>query len=151
LFAVVVQRPLARPAVVSGPGGVAALKEEVASPVVANDKDDVALQLVAFGRQFAEINAAGPILGDDQAGGRFPVALAQPFSADCWVRLASALERANPEQVAAALALVVTEPVEIQDKGRRRIGTDHDIQGVAGPEAGVRAVAFDPGTAVPGL
>src|SRR5262245_45882930 len=47
-----------------------------------------------------------------------------------------------------ALAAVVAHPVEVDDKGRGRVGADHDLEGLARPHAGSGAVAFDPWAAV---
>src|SRR5262249_24926517 len=64
LFTVVVQRPLARPAVVGRPGGVAALKGEVAGPGVADGGGGVTLERRALGCQFSQISSAGPVFGN---------------------------------------------------------------------------------------
>ena len=72
LLAVVVERELAGPAVVGVPGGVGALEQEVGPAVVADDEDDVALQPLALGRELAEVDAAGPVVGDRQRDGTAP-------------------------------------------------------------------------------
>ena len=82
LLAVVVERILAGPAVVSVPGGVGDLEEKVGLAIVADDEDDVALELLALGRQLAEVDAAGPIGGDRDRRARGPRAFAQPLGAD---------------------------------------------------------------------
>src|SRR5262249_55407546 len=148
LLAIVVQRPIIRPAVVGRPGRVAALEEKVAGPVVADDEDQVTLQFLLFGGQLAEVDATGPVCGGEVLRHRPPAALAQALGAPGRVSLAWALKGAEPTQVPAALALVITEPIQIDDEWRRRVGADHDGQGVAAPHAGVRAVALDPGAAV---
>ena len=62
MFPVVIERKLVRPSIVGLPGKVAALKEIIAAPIVAQNKDHITLP--AFGRgEFPEINAADPILG----------------------------------------------------------------------------------------
>src|SRR5438067_5414568 len=50
--------------------------------------------------------------------------------------------------MSATFPLVVAEPIEVEHKRRRRIRADHDFERVTSPHSGVRAVAFDPGTAV---
>src|SRR5207244_3691308 len=62
VLAVVVEGELIWPAIVSLPGRVRALENEVSSAVIANDEDYIALQSLAFRGEFAEIDAAGPIV-----------------------------------------------------------------------------------------
>src|SRR5262249_38488135 len=136
--AVVVERPGARPAVVGGPGRVAALEEEIAPPVVAHDEDDVALQALPLGRQLAEVDPARPVPRDDQPGGRRTGALGEPLGADRGFRLDGAAKRPEPGEMPAALAAVVAQAVEVDDERRGRIRADPDLQGLAGPDAGAR-------------
>jgi hypothetical protein len=63
-LAVVVERPLARPTVVGGPGGVAALKKEIARSVVADDEYDIALVVAFLCGQLPKIDAAKPVFGN---------------------------------------------------------------------------------------
>ena len=46
--AVIVERPQVRPAIVRRPGRVRALEQKVALPLIADDEDDIALQLLAL-------------------------------------------------------------------------------------------------------
>src|SRR5438105_10974595 len=103
LFAVVVERPLAGPAVVSRPGGVAALEKEITNTVVSDDEYDIALESFLLGGQLAEVNAAGPVFRNDDFGGRFPAAFAQAFFAHFRVGLHLAAERSEPQQMRASL------------------------------------------------
>ena len=77
-----VDRVVARPAVVGLPGVVGALEQDVGRAVVADDEDDVALPVgldvgVDERRQPAEVDAAGPVVGNRQRGRRLPPALVQ--------------------------------------------------------------------------
>jgi hypothetical protein len=45
---------------------------------------------------------------------------------------------------------IVTQPVNINDKRRRRVGADEDAQFLSGANAGVRNVSLNPRTAVLG-
>src|SRR5207245_1401973 len=60
-LAIVVKGELAGPAVVSLPGGVGALKNEIGLSVIANDKDEIALQPFPFCGQLAHVNPTEPI------------------------------------------------------------------------------------------
>src|SRR5437588_6269422 len=124
LLAVVVKRPLAGPAVVCRPGGIAALEEKVTGAVIADNKDDVALQLFTLRGELADVDAARPILRDRKAHARLPLAFAQALHADGRIRLRFTFERAQMQYVPAALALIVTEAVQIDHKRRRRVGAD---------------------------
>lgn len=64
------------PAVVGTPCQLTALKEQVAGAVVANNKDDVALQPAGRGCQLAEINATEPVFGYVEFNGWIPLAFA---------------------------------------------------------------------------
>src|SRR5205807_9118720 len=62
VLAVVVERELARPAIVRLPRRVRTLENEIGRAIVADDEDEVALQSIALGGEFAEVNAARPVL-----------------------------------------------------------------------------------------
>src|SRR5262249_52467273 len=126
----------------------AALKEEVTSPVVTDDEDDVALQFLAFGGQFAQVDAAGPIFRDGDLRSRFPAAFAQSFLTDFGVGLRCTLKWAEVQQMPAAFAAIVTQAVQVDREGRRRVCADHDGERLARPNTGVGAIAFDPGAAI---
>src|SRR5262249_52367872 len=51
-------------------------------------------------------------------------------------------------EMPAAAPLIITEPVNIDDERRRRIGADEELQLVAGAHALLAGVAFDPWTAI---
>ena len=72
VLAVIVQGELAWPAIVRLPGRVRTLEDEISRAIVADDEDDVALQTVPLGGEFAKINSAQPILRNLDPGTRFP-------------------------------------------------------------------------------
>ena len=71
-----VNRVISGPAVVGGPGQVAALKEQIAGAVVAYDEDDVTLDPGLLCCQLPQVDAAQPILGDFNLDRRLPIAFA---------------------------------------------------------------------------
>src|SRR5262249_39464455 len=142
------ERPVIRPAIVGGPGRVAALEQKVAGPVVPDDEDDIALQLLALGGQLAEVDAARPVVGDGERRRRLPSALAQALHADLRVGLRFAGKRAKLTGVAASLTAVVAQAIEVYHERRRRVRADHDLQRLPGSHACPGTVALDPGTAI---
>src|SRR5205823_1694199 len=94
---------------------------------------------------------AGPVLGNGQPRRRLPAAFPQALGARYRFRLGRALEWSEPGDVPAALALVVAEPIQIEDERRRRIRAHHNAQGISRPNTRVRAVTLDPGAAILGL
>src|SRR5262249_49133147 len=77
LVTIIVQRPLVGPAVVSGPGRVAALEKKITRTIVTYYEDHVTLNPVFFGSQFAEVNTADPVAGNSHFDCRLPLALPQ--------------------------------------------------------------------------
>src|SRR5262249_1348205 len=120
------------PGVVRLPGVVAALEHEVGRPVIADNEDDVTLIPMLDGRKLAEEHAPDPGLGNLQRGAWLPGTFAQPLFADRWGELRFAGKRTEALDVPSSLALVVAETVQVDDKLRRRIGTDEKIEFVAG-------------------
>src|SRR5438876_635479 len=146
--AVVIERPEVGPAVVSRPGGIGTLEEKVAIPVVADDEDHVTLEFLPFLGELGEIDAAGPAHWNRESRRRPPRALAQALPPHGRIRLRRALERTEAFHVTATLAAVITHPVEVDHKDRRRVRADLEFDGLPGADARPGAVAFDPGTPV---
>ncbi len=53
------------------------MKKKVALSIVADDEDQVALQLLALLRELAYVNAAEPVVWNRESGRRFPLAFTQ--------------------------------------------------------------------------
>jgi hypothetical protein len=82
-----------------------------------------------------------------EAGG--PAALDEVFGAVLRVGLGVAFDGAGGEDVAGAGASVVAHAVDVEVEPGGRVGADEDGEGLAGPDAGVGAVALDGGAAPP--
>src|SRR5205823_4097824 len=108
----VVERELAGPSVVSVPGGVGDLEQEVSLAVVADDEDDVALKPLALGGELPQVDAADPVGGDHDRCAGLPGALAQPLGPDRRIGLDLAPDRPELVHEPAAVALVITQPVD---------------------------------------
>src|SRR5688572_14695944 len=80
--AVIVEREIVGPAVVGGPGGVAALKQKIAAPIIAHNKNNIALELFAYGGELSKVHSAQPVFRDVQRDCWFPLALAHAFLAN---------------------------------------------------------------------
>src|SRR2546430_7175686 len=61
--------------------GVQTCALPICRAIVADDEDDVALQSIALGGEFAEVNAARPVLRNFDPGTRFPLTIAHAFLA----------------------------------------------------------------------
>ena len=151
-----VDRVVVGPAVVGLPGVVRALEQDVGRPVVADDEDDVALPVglggaLGEGREPAQVDAAGPVGGNRQPGGRLPAALVQVFRAGLRDRLGLALERAERRHQAGASAAVIAHAKDLDLN--RRGGSVETMMSIVSPalHALLRAIAFDPGGAEPVL
>src|SRR5262249_5376550 len=118
---------------------------------IADDKDDVALEALALGGELPQVDAAGPVGRDCERCRGLPGALAQPLGPDRRIGLDLARERPELLHEPAAMAVVIAQPVDLQDERRPRIGADGDRDRLPGPDARPRGVTLDPGTAVPGL
>ena len=139
-----------RPAVVSGPGQITALKEQVAGAVITHDEDDVALNAFLFRGELAEIDTAEPILRNLKFDGRLPVALAEIVFADRRIWLGFAFEGFKGAHETPAVTVVITRPEDLQLEGRNWIGAHHDLERLTGPHTVGGAIAFDPGAATVG-
>jgi hypothetical protein len=149
-FAVIVEGELRRPAIVSAPGGVTALEGEISGAIVADDEDDVGLKLLSVGGEFAEVDAAGPIARDLEFDAGFPGAIAEAFVGDGRIGLSDAADFTEGMHFAGAFAAVVTHAEEVESEIRAGIGADVKGDGLAGADAGVGAVSFDPWAAILG-
>src|SRR5262249_43860712 len=143
LAVVDIERVVVGPRVIGLPGVVATLKDEVSRAVVAKDEDQVALIAVLDCGKLAEVDAAHPILGDFQRRAGFPLAFAQALLADGGRGLRLSRERAESLDVPPALALVITETIQVDHERRRRVGADVEVEFVAGANTGPRDKAFD--------
>src|SRR5262249_46045215 len=100
--AIVVHGPVVGPAIVRLPGSITTLKEKITGPIVADDEDDITLQLVAFGGQLAQVNTAGPVLRNGQRRGGLPATPPQAFEAHPRGRMNLAPKRPQPYDVPGA-------------------------------------------------
>ena len=114
VFPVVIESKLIRPTIVRLPGCVGTLKNEIRAPVVAHDENHVALELLAFGGEFAKVNAAHPVARDFESGARFPLTVAQTIFSNGRVGLSVALEWPKSCDVPPTGAAVVTHAINIQ-------------------------------------
>ena len=116
--------------------------------MIAHDENDVTLQFLAFGRELADINAARPIGGNDQARARFPAALAQAFRADRRIGLNGAGKRSEAQHLPCACPTIIAHPVNIDREWGGRIGANMQQNRLTRADARARAVSFDPGAAI---
>ena len=84
---VCINREIGWPAVVSRPGQVTALKEQIAGAIIADDENNVALNSAGLFRQFPQLDAAQPIFGNLKFYRGLPIAFAQVVFTDGRVRL----------------------------------------------------------------
>ena len=150
VFAVVVERKLRRPAVVGLPGVVGALEQVARLALIADDEDDVALDALLELGELGHVDAADPILRDQQLGTRLPLAEAIPLRPDLGIGLDATFERAHVAHESTGLPAVETHAVDVDGEVRRRIGADVEGQVLARANAGPRGVALDPRASVPG-
>ena len=150
MSAVVIKGELVGPAVVGLPGVVRALKDQVGAAVIAHDEDDVALHPFAFGRELAEIDAAGPVRRNFQRGARLPLTIAQALGADGRVGLHCTRERPERREVTSSGPAVEAHAIHVESERGRRIGADEELDAIARPHAGVRTVTFNPWTTILG-
>src|SRR4051812_9636038 len=94
-MAVIVEGEVVWPPIVRLPRGIGALKNEVRLTVVANDKDDVALQAFALGCQFPKIDSAQPVLGNCQRRACVPAAVPDSIRPEGRLGLDRAFERSQ--------------------------------------------------------
>ncbi len=147
-----VERIVAGPLVVGLPGVIRALKQDIGRPVVANDEDHIALPIRFVvrgnGRQPAEIDSAGPVLGNRQPGGRLPTTFVQILLAGSRCRLRLTLKRAQGGHQPGTASAVIAHAENFDRQRPGRVGGDHDLDRFAGPHALPRAIALDPGGAI---
>ena len=147
-----VERVIVGPAVVGLPGVVRALEEQVRRPPVPDDEDHVALPVGLVPRrersELAQIDSAGPVLGDLEFEARFPPALAQPIGPDLRQGLGLALQRPRRLHQTSAVATVVAHPVDVEAEGAGGFGADEDGEGFTGLDRLVGAIPFDVGATV---
>src|SRR5207302_5444507 len=113
VLAIVIEGKLIRPAIVSLPGCVRTLEDEVGWAFIAHDKNEIALQALALRGEFAEIDAADPIAWNFKGGAWLPLAFAQPVRANQRIGLHFSRKRPETEHVASACAAVITHAIEI--------------------------------------
>src|SRR5262249_15004031 len=113
LLAVVIKCEMIRPAIVGRPGRVAALKEKVTAAIVTDNENDIALQSFLLRRQLPKVDAAGPIVGNDDMGGRVPPTLAESLFTNWRIGLHLAFEGSEAHQESPALAAVISQPIQV--------------------------------------
>ena len=138
-----VNRIVHRPSVVGRPGEITALKKKITRTVVSNDKNNIALDSASFGGHLPKIYTTRPSLGDFQFHGRFPLALTNIIFTDGRIRLCPCLKRIKTLHQPCPGSAVVTSTKDIQLESGCRIGTDHNFEFLAHPQAVCIAVAFD--------
>src|SRR5262249_22313072 len=114
LLAVVIKRELVGPAVVRLPGGVGTLEDKISRTIIADDEDHIALEPVAQGRQFSQINAADPIARNCDRCAGLPCTIAQAPFADGRIGLNAPLERPKVEHVPATSSAVKAHSINIE-------------------------------------
>ena len=150
VLAVVVERELGGPAVVGLPGVVGALEQVARLALIADNEDDVALDALLELGELGHVDAADPILGDQQLGTRLPLAEAIPLRSHLGVGLGATFERAHVTHESTGLPAVKAHAVDVDGEVRRRIGADVEGQVLARTDAGPRGVALDPRASVAG-
>src|SRR5207249_3529308 len=121
-----------------------ALKNEIGFAVIADNENNITLQPLAFGSQLPEVNSTEPIARDLEREAGLPCAFTNAVLPDGRLRLNLARECSEGEQVSRARATIISHAVEIESERRGRIRADMEADALASPDAGSRAVAFNP-------
>ncbi len=150
VLAVVIQRELRGPPVVGLPGVVGALEQVARLALVADDEDDVALEAFLEFGELGHVDAADPIVGDQELGAGLPLAEAFPFRAHLGVGLNPSFEGPQVPHEAPGLPAVEAHPVDVDGEVRDRVGADVEGEVLPSRHAGPRGVALDPGAPVAG-
>jgi len=150
VLAVVVERELGGPAVVGLPGVVGALEQVARLALIADDEDDVALEAFLELGELGHVDAADPILRDQQLGARLPLAEAFAFRTDLRIGLDATFERAHVAHESPGLPAVETHSVNVDGEVRRWVGADVEGQVLARADTRPRGIALDPRASVPG-
>ena len=139
-----IDRVVGGPAVVGCPRQFAALKQQITGAVIADDEDDVALQVFFLGGQLSQVDAAQPIVGNLEFHGGFPLAFAQVVFTDGRVRLRGAFQRVKSFDQPGPVSIVVACSKDLHLERGRRISAHHNLQLLAGTNAVRRAIPFNP-------
>ena len=127
-LAIIVEGELVRPPIVSLPGIVGALENKIGGSIIPDDENNVALQIFAQGGEFANINAAKPIVRDRECGGGLPLAFAQTIFTNRGLGLGAAAEGAVPGHESSPCPTVIAHAVDIEGELSGGIGADENIQ-----------------------
>src|SRR5690606_34164461 len=100
------------------------LEDQVGRPVVAHDKDHIALPSAALGRELADIHAAEPVVGNAQFGARLPRAVAKTLFSNGRIGLLAAGEGAKLVHQSSAIAPVVSQAIDVEREARGRARAD---------------------------
>src|SRR5207302_6526873 len=117
-----------RPAIVSLPRDIRALKNDVCWPVVTNNEGDVTLHSVRQSPEFPNVNPAHPIFGDNYGRTGFPLALAQAIPPYRRFRLRPPLKWTELPHQTPAGSPVKSRPVQLDGKFRCRFRADIHVQ-----------------------
>ena len=142
-LSIVIERGLRGPAVVGLPGVVRALEQVARLALVADDEDDVALNALREFGELGQVDAADPLLGDQELGAGFPLAETFALRTDLRIGLHASFERAHVAHESPGLPAVEAHPVNIDGEVRHRIGADVEGEVLARANAGSRGVALD--------
>jgi len=138
-----INRVVGGPPIVGGPRQFAALKQQITGAVIADDEDDVALQVFFLGGQLSQVDAAQPIVGNLEFHGGLPLAFAQVVFTDGRVGLRDAIERIKTFHQPRPVSVVVAGSIDLQLERRLRIRADHDPQLLTSTHTIRGAVAFN--------
>ena len=119
------------------------MEQQVAGTVIANDEDDVALQVFYLGGQLPEVDTAQPIVGDLEFYSGLPLTFAQVVFADGRGRLRDSMEQVKSLHQPGPVSIVVARSEDLQFECRRRIRADHDLHLLASTHTICGAIAFD--------
>jgi hypothetical protein len=86
-LAVIISEKLIWPAIARRPRGIRALKNEIRTAIIADNKDHVTLQLLAFSGEPADVNATHPVAWNFDGRANRPLTIAQPVGTDRQIRL----------------------------------------------------------------
>ena len=148
-----VDRVLARPGIVSLPSVVRTLKQNIARPIVDDDKDDIALPirlLVRFGNrsQTPKIHPRYPFVGYRQTMTRFPSAFVEIFFTELRCHLSLALNRTDLGHQPSPRAIVISSPENFELKRPCRLGRNINVDRLSCTHTLSRTITLNPRRAI---
>src|SRR5204863_7698052 len=114
----------------------------------AHDENNVALQSLPLGSELPKIDSADPVSRNANRSAGLPLAISHALIADGRIGLHLASVWPEAFHVAPPGSAIVAQPVDLDAESRRRVGANVHFQRLAIPQAGARAIPFDPGAAV---